>query len=195
MGSRGGASGKSGGGGAKKFQEVTDDSIFDKSVKDWKYDMTGAERDTLTDYTEMFYSRVNYDLRWDNTEDFEKQISELDSAISKFNLTSDIVTYRGASKSAFGGGVPEIGAIISDKAYLSTSIDKSVAQNFDKGYIFKINVPKGKGRGAYVDSISYHKGEREFLMKRSSKLKITGTASGESEGFYGGQTVIYADLV
>lgn len=194
MGSRGGSSGKSGG--SRNFQEVTDDSIFDKSVKDWKYDMTGKERDTLTDYTETFFSRVNYDLRWDNTEDFEKQISELDSAISKFNLTSDIVTYRGVSKSAFGGGVPEIGSIISDKAYLSTSIDKSVVEkNFNKGYILKINVPKGKGRGAYVDSISYHKGEREFLMKRGSKLKITGTASGDKEGFHGGQTVVYADLI
>lgn len=88
-----------------------------------------------------------------------------------------------------------MGTILQDKGFMSTTVKKSVAADFDKGYILKINVPKGKGRGAYVRSVSNYSYEYEFLMKRSSKLKVTRIGSGESEGFTGGQTVIYANLV
>ena len=203
MAKRGGASGKSSGGGARAnrkevttdYKEVTNDKIFDKAASDWRGEMTGDEHDIVVSYTDTFYSRVNYDLRWDNYEDFGEEISLLDSAISKFNLTNDIVVFRGVSKSAFGGSPPQVGSVISDKAFLSTTVSKTTAQSFGNGYVLKINVPKGKGKGAYVDSISYHKGEREFLMPRNTKLKITGTANGSKEGFGSDKTVVYAEYV
>lgn len=200
MGKRGGASGKSAGGGAKKFQEVTDDSIFDKSVKEWRGAITTKEDNAVYEYTGDLYDPLNGALRgikgYGDPSSFDTEIQELDSALSKFNLTRNISVYRGVSSAAFGGGdIPEVGTILQDKGYMSTTVKKSVAATFDKGYILKINVPKGKGRGAYVRSISQYSNEHEFLMKRSSKLKVTGTAPGDKEGFMGGQTVIYADLV
>ena len=195
MAKRGGSSGKSGG---SKFQEVTDDKIFDTSVEKWRNDITREEDNSVFEYTGDAYIGINEGLRTGEgfSEDYyEFMVNDIDSAIGKFNLKQNIVVYRGVSKAAFGGAGPEVGAILQDKGFMSTTVKKSVAASFDKGYILKINVPKGKGRGAYVRSISQFSNEHEFLMKRSSKLKITRVGSGESEGFHGGQTVIYADLV
>lgn len=195
MGNSGASSGKAGSSGARSFQEVDDDSIFDPSVEKWRDNITSAELDATIEYTGSAYTSINNALRKD-TGYYKDTINEIDKSISKFNLKQDIIVYRGVSSAAFDGGViPEVGTILQDKGFMSTTVRKSVASDFDKGYILKINVPKGKGRGAYVKSISNYPNEHEFLMKRSSKLKVTGIASGEKEGFMGGQTVIYADLV
>lgn len=201
MGDRGGASGKSGAGGAKNYQEVHDDSIFDDSVDNWKDDITSDERYETERYTGYSYYDWNDSLRNDNGKGWESDTMELDNALNKFDLKQNIVTYRGLGSSAvnsmFGGKLSTdelnsnwVGAVISDKAFLSTSISSSVAYDFSSsGYVLKINVPKGKGRGAYVDSISKHQGEREFLMPRNTKLKITGAYYDSNNGY----TVITAN--
>lgn len=203
MGSRGGKSGKSGSGGGANYKEISDDSILDNSVNRWENDISYDEEDTVFEYTGSLYSPLNESLRDGDTRGFESEIKNLDSAIQKFNLEDNIVVYRGidsgGSKAIFGSHniTPEeinsnfVGTVIQDKAYMSTSIKSSVAQDFSIGSpIIKINVPKGKGRGAYVNSISKYKNqEYEFLMKRGSKLKITGADNSM------GVTTIYADLV
>lgn len=200
FGGKGAASGKSGAGGSINYKEV-DDSIFDNSVNRWENDITYDEENTVFDYTGALYSPLNESLRDGDTRGFENEIKNLDSAIKKFNLEDNIVVYRGigsgGSKNLFGSYniTPEminsnfVGTVIQDKAYMSTSIKSSVAYDFSSP-IIKINVPKGKGRGAYVNSVSQYKNkEYEFLMKRGSNLKITGADKSM------GVTTIYADLV
>lgn len=194
MGNKGAASSKAGGGGARSFKEVDDDKIFDPSVAEWRNNITSSELDATIEYTGSAYTSINNALR-KGTGHYKDTIDEIDKSISKFNLKQNITVYRGVSSAAFGGALPEVGTILQDKGFMSTTVKKSVAADFDKGYILKINVPKGKGRGAYVRSVSNYSYEYEFLMKRSSKLKVTRIGSGESEGFTGGQTVIYANLV
>lgn len=195
MGNKGQSSGKGAGGAARNYKEVNDDSIFDKSVNDWRDNMTQKELKTTRMYTGSAYYKWNDSLRNNNGEGYEKYTKELDSAISKFDLKNDIIVYRGTGSYAFPGGTPEIGSIISDKAFLSTSVSKDVARDFDSGIILKIQVPSGRGRGAYVKSVSQHKGENEFLMARNTNLKITGKAPGSKEGFSDKQTVVYATYV
>ena len=91
MGNRGAASGKSGGG--SRFQEVTNDSIFDPSVNEWKHNMTWDEKDTVIDYTGSLYYPLNNALRSD-AGGYSREIKDLDSALGKFNLSENIVTYR-----------------------------------------------------------------------------------------------------
>ena len=202
MGNKGQSSGKSGAGGGAKYREVTDDSIFDKSVDKWTTDMSKSELNAAELYTGSAYYQWNESLRTKDGKGWEVYTDNLDNALSKFNLKENIVTYRGlgygAMQDIFGSDSPDMktiygmkGAIISDKAFLSTSIDKNVARNFGGNYMFKINIPKGKGRGAYVDSISKHSGEREFLMPRNTQLKITGGYRDSSTGM----TVITVDYV
>ena len=204
MGNKGSASSKAGGGGARSFKEITDEHELDASVDQWMNDITQNELDRTKYYTGAGYADWNDSLRNDDGKGYENFTKGLDGAISKFNLDQDIITYRGLSYGAmeamFGEATPSIesinamkGAIVSDKAFLSTSIDKSVAKGsfFSDGYVFKINVPKGKGRGAYVNKISQHNGEMEFIMHRNTQLKVTGASYDSSMG----RTVINVDYV
>lgn len=177
MGDRGASSGKGAGGAG--YKEVTDDSIFDSSVNKWKSGMNYDEKDTVSAYTGDLYYSLNAALRAGDTAGYEDEIKNLDSALSKFTLKDNIVTYRGTSNKIFMGATSieeinasMIGAVITDKAYMSSSVSKSIADNFEKGFILKINVPKGKGRGAYVRSLSNYKSEKEFLIARGSKFRI-----------------------
>lgn len=68
-----------------------------------------------------------------------------------------------------------IGIIYKDKAYMSTSVSyKSVLDGVDDSFtVFKINVPKGTGNGAYINSLSQYRDEEyEFLLKRDTKCRI-----------------------
>jgi hypothetical protein len=89
-----------------------------------------------------------------------------------------VTVYRGSSADLLGGyhTVSEIqqlvGATVIDKGYTSASISKSKTFGGSIGY--KIVVPPGKGRGAYVGNISSEKSEVEYLLKRGTHYKITG---------------------
>lgn len=203
MGSRGSKSGKSAGGGAaQSYKEVSDDSIFDESVDKWKSELSEEEEGAIGDYTSNYAYKLNDRLRrGDNPEDLA-DVMELDSALSKFNLTENIVTYRGvtsdALESSFGFAPSAeyintnlVGTVIQDLGYGSTSTRKGIAQDFGSDYMFKINIPKGKGRGAYVESMSSSIGEYEFLLKRGYKLKITGA----TKSSLADKAVIHVDVV
>lgn len=203
MGNKGQSSGKGVAGGGARYKEVTDDSIFNKSVDKWQSDISNSELSAAELYTGSSYADWNDSLRTKDGKGWEVNTDNLDNALSKFELKENIVTYRGlgrgALKAMFGSDAPDIktindmkGSIISDKAFLSTSIDRSVAEDFSGlRYILKINVPKGKGRGAYVDPISMHSGEREFLMPRNTNLKISGVYRDSNDG----NTYINVDYV
>lgn len=203
MGDKGQSSGKGVAGGGARYKEVTDDSIFNKSVDKWQSDISNSELSAAELYTGSSYANWNDSLRTKDGKGWEVNTDNLDNALSKFELKENIVTYRGLGRGAlenmFGSAAPDIktindmkGSIISDKAFFSTSIDRSVAGSFTgPGYILKINVPKGKGRGAYVDPISKYSGEREFLMPRNTNLKITGVYQDSNDGY----TYITADYV
>ena len=58
---------------------------------------------------------------------------------------------------------------------MSTSpVYRGVLDGVDDSFtVFKINVPKGKGNGAYINSLSqYQDAEYEFLLKRNTKCRI-----------------------
>lgn len=207
FGGNGAESGKSG----ASFKEIDDDSVFDKSVDKWRSNMTDEEYDYTRQYTSWHYEEINDSIRSniDDPSSWDPRTSEIDSALSKFQLTENIVTYRGLGMGAIDAMIPGAntmslselnsafsGAIISDPAFLSTSITQSVAQDFasSHNYILKINVPKGKGRGAYVHSISSHPNENEFLMPRNTKLKITKVT--RAPGDWGDTvTLFHVDIV
>lgn len=76
---------------------------------------------------------------------------------------------------------------LSSNAYLSSSIrgiiansfstllnDEGTPSNTDTGntHVLKIHLPEGSSYGAYIDPISNHRGEDEFLFRRRIKFKI-----------------------
>lgn len=203
MGDKGASSGKSSGGGARNYQEV-DEKSLDKSVDKWESKLSEAEINIISEYTGPYAYELNDRLRNDNLDTNTINNAQLlDSALSKFDLDRDIITYRGVSSEALEanfGFAPSasyinknlVGTVIKDRGFGSTSIDKTVMQDLDNiNYVFKINVPKGKGRGAYIERMTQMPEEREFLLRSGYKLKITGATKSNLAS----PTVITADLV
>ena len=158
----------------------------------WEKNLTTHQRYVMNDYTSDGYSNINSYLRgYDNGNkysiDFVKsEIAALDKAIADFELREPIITYRCINSDAFWEHLDDISKLIgteySDPAFMSTSptLD-SPALNKDMTMVIKL--PKGKGIGAYIDQFN-GLGEKEFLLARGSKFKITNAYKKNKKNYY-----------
>ena len=102
--------------------------------------------------------------------------------MKKMGAPEDMVVYRGCGQPA-GGFESLIGSDYVDHGYMSTSISKGASFGGSAKLIIK--VPKGTP-GIYLESISRYKSEQEFLLARSTKLRILAV---RKIGSYGGVEV------
>ena len=117
-------------------------------------------------------------LNPDEIEALDKQRADMDSAIEKFELKKPIVVTR-KSRADLIGGLTEPdeimerygGRVVKDPGYLSTSTNPTPPP-IDGEIIYRIAVPAGKGRGAYLEPMSAHQGEKEFLLKRNTEMVV-----------------------
>lgn len=186
---------------------------FEQISKKWENALNDFEKESIKGYTDLTYNKINtylrnpkevYIYRNFNKQEIEKQIQGIDAAISKFDLPNDIVVYRGTNIMEFGKDLNDIedlkkliGEEITLTGYSSTSTDKGVAdRDFDGEVLIEYNIPKGKGKGAYLEFISTMKDldedqkESEFLLKRNSKIKIN-----EVEERQDGKILVSAEVI
>lgn len=150
-------------------------------VDKWEAAITSTEAETIRFYTgEGYYDLNTYFRKTEGYEyidgEFMKECAaDLDSAIKKYKSSKNITVYRGCDVQAFGvADIKQlsVGGIFKDKGYMSTSVAK-VDKVDEYGVLLEINVPKGKGLGAYINSCSrYADEEYEFLLKRGTQCKI-----------------------
>lgn len=154
-------------------------SYFKPSEDKWVNSLTESEKKAINGYTGTDFAKINSNLRAQDQDDSNtnESIANIDNAISKFSLDDNIAVYRVVDRN----GIKNIdinncvGEIYNDEAYMSTSpVYRGVLDGVDDSFtVFKINVPKGKGNGAYINSLSqYQDAEYEFLLKRNTKCRI-----------------------
>ena len=111
-------------------------------------------------------------------------IKDLDSSISSHKTPESFTVYSGTPHDPREWMNSE--GIMHHPAYLSTSLNKSIAQGFTEGrfeekdkvdglehrHLLKIHVPKDH-HGIYIGKI-YHR-EKEFILPRGTNLKHLGT--------------------
>lgn len=198
----------SSGGGGKPVKLITDAKSFGSQsiygsnaetdeffqTETWLNSLTPGEESATKWYTGSAYINLNANLRAGDTpgdvskcsEYQQKQIKQIDSALSKGVLEKPVTLYRGSTADLLGGRstVEEIqelvGAKVRDKAYVSASVSKN--GSFGGEVAYKILVPAGKGHGAYVGNISNVKSEAEYLMKRNTTYQIMGVQYSKSLG-------------
>lgn len=147
----------------------------------WLKSLSAGEEQVVSDYCGDEYYDLNAYLRhigdWKslNSDYMDKFVKNLDSAIDKFELTDNITVFRGVDKNAISNLDLKrlVGEIYEDKGYMSTSpIRPNIVE--DRPVLFEIQVPLGKGKGAYVNSLSGFKDEEyEFLLKWGTKCVVT----------------------
>ena len=162
--------------------------VFDES--EWVDSLTSDEDLAVRSYTGSAYRVLNGPLynerfftykseyRGDifDSEEFERyanthveEYRHLDTALAKGELKEPITVVRHSRSNPFGDVEIQPDEIYSVPNYWSTSAYEGI---WDGEYRIVVRVPEGKGRGAYVESISRHKNEREFLIKRNSRYIV-----------------------
>lgn len=160
---------------------------FKEEEKRWAGLLSDSEKKAIDGYTGTDFTDINLNLRTniDDDLDVNKLITNIDKAISKSRLNDNITVYRVVDQNGLQGMDVNncIGKIYNDKAYMSTAASyKDVLDGVDDSFtIFKIDVPKGNGNGAYINSLSQYRDEEyEFLLKRDTKCRILKV--GEMDG-------------
>jgi len=154
--------------------------------------LSEEEKDALKSYTAGGYHNINPYLRGMEIDpgaigQAQKEISLLDSAISK-NLTQEpMVVKRGTGLSALGVDDAESlrGALLTDKGFLSTSTMDDVpflysAKHKADRVILEISVPKG------TPHVNIGGAEGEVLLGRGASIEINDVSTASMFG----QTVI-----
>lgn len=132
-----------------------------------------AQKNGINHYTKHHYEQMNAYLRGlsDTVSASDSHaIESATAALEKSRAPENIVAFRGMRPFGIFNDLHslKIGTVYQDKGFTSTSIDKS--KSFS-GIKVKIHIPKGS-KGAYVDSISAFRGEKEFLIPPGAKFRV-----------------------
>ena len=149
----------------------------------WSQQTTSQEEASITNYCGPDYSAINGLLRREMTENqvklwddlgnrkISEMISDISSAISKFELPEDIKVFRTCENDVLEKLQTKIGSTFHDDGFVSTSV---VREKQASGNIFmEISVPKGQGVGAWVNPLSGKPEEYEFLLNRGTDFLVT----------------------
>jgi hypothetical protein len=132
--------------------------------------MNGYLRDGK--FPSWFQKRADY---------YMDKIDKLKSLINKVSLDENITVMRGLGpkeSKIIKKAIASHKYTVDNPGFLSTTLDKSIAHQFAKERdtmdILVLNVPKSKGTGALIESVSYYKEEREFLINAGKKYQLFG---------------------
>ena len=155
-------------------------------VKKWNDSLSGEETDAIMNYAGSDYSGINGLLRGEMTErmvenwnatgktDDRDMIQRVESGIDKFELKEPITVYRTCEKDVFESLSQKVGSTFRDNAFTSTTVlNESVASGNVR---MEINVPAGKGVGAYIGSTYGQPDEHEFLLQRGTEFTVRGVS-------------------
>ena len=146
---------------------------------DWLKAISSVERNGVEVYTGSAYTDMNKYLRGQRSStSYAKEIKQATAALKKASLPEEVIVRRGSDYNMLkelGVDISEankdklVGAIVTDKGFVSTSPASGGGFSGDIEYVIK--VPKGS-QAMYVDTISRHRGEEELLINRGGKYFI-----------------------
>lgn len=162
------------------FFELAD--MQDYSDK-WYNNLVENELDGVEKYTRNGFESMNTFLRgFDGfsesvKNEIQQNITNFSSALSKFSLQKDIITFRGVSAREYDKILK--GNIFKDFKSTSTAKEQALtfAKNQSEDYIVTFKIPKGTN-GAYLGTNSAYKNESEFTLNKDSKYKVKKTPKG-----------------
>lgn len=159
-----------------------------KSHKDWIKSLNDEELQAISGYTQDDYAGINGYLRGGRRDvqyqefhsAWKKQIRDIDKAIDRYVNEEPFKTYRFVDNDVLGIYKLDIsdienwaGKTITDKAYMSTTLNPATFENNADEFVMHIDVPKGKGIGAWINELSsYENIEYEYLLRRNTTVKI-----------------------
>lgn len=164
----------------RQFQGYEETSQADewgkKHYKSWSDSLTVEERQVVQKYTGSWADSINGKLRGNSSLGYdEHSVEVMDRALAKGSVPEDFLVHRGFDYSkmeqAMEKGTLTPGSVFHDKGFVSTSVNSQSA--FRGNIRIRARVPQGS-QGAYVNHISGHPNELEFILPRGSSFRING---------------------
>jgi hypothetical protein len=141
--------------------------------------LSESELNALTKYTGDDYKVINDYLRGlaDAPAEIKDTIKKIQEGLDKAYLPENMTIYRGTSPTELGdlqGLLPKdlVGQTFTQPSFLSTTIDKTIAEDFSKGLIMIIHAPEG-AKALDISSISSFRTEAEILFQSGTEMLIT----------------------
>lgn len=154
--------------------------------------LSDAEKSTIDGYIVDGYANINLYLNGHGfgqaepgkfqSPFFDGEIANMDSAIASSRTVEDIEVWRGfqmprdLSDEKTGDARLFPGDVITEKGFVSTSLDKGTAANFaalrSTGLLVKIKVPKGTNALHVHMDMSHVYGEHEVILPRNTSLRL-----------------------
>jgi hypothetical protein len=149
----------------------------------WRDGLTMEQERAINNYSGDDYSGINGYLRhemtkkqvesWDalSNMSLSEMIRNIDDALDEFELDAPIKVFRTCENDVLRNLKLEVGAKFRDDGFVSTSVlNEKVASG---NIVMEINVPKGKGHGAWINPLSGAEDEEwEYLLPRGSEFKV-----------------------
>jgi ADP-ribosyltransferase exoenzyme len=136
-------------------------------------ELSKREKEAIENYQNEGFHKINSDLR--HGKGLNADGRAIEAAIAKSSLKEAITVYRGVGHTLTNQIVAlweENGtATFIDKAFVSTSGSKAIAETFSK-HTIEIKLPKGFSALNIEDFENKH--EREVLLARGTKFKVIG---------------------
>ena len=172
----------------------TDRELYNQKMEQYRqsqfgkfYDgLSGDQVSAIGQYSGDAYSGINGLLRGRVTEkmsdawkmsigrSLQEMATDITSAIETFDLQDGITVFRTCDSNVLNYLNLREGEIFTDSGFVSTSvIQEKVASG---NIVMHINVPPGKGHGAWINPISGAEDkEYEFLLQRGSSFRVKKT--------------------
>ena len=171
---------------SSRLEDVMRRDELSKALEDgafgpqWSKKFDYQTLEAMAKYTDAGYRWINQQLRHGEGRldpETAKDVDSLDRILNASSLPDDLVVYRGFRNDAISNSLKTLpGTIVSDKGYISTTLDVGLAAAYAKGeLVAEIHLPKGY-KAAYVDRISASYGEREVLLPRGSRFKVVSVS-------------------
>ena len=161
----------------------------DSNMTEWIDGLSAGEKSAINHYTGYGYTDMNktlYSKPWDEiSAPSKKEMANLYNALSKFDLKRGINITRQTDFQIFGKehnsnmSVNQVkkflennGGVLQSDGFMSFGANDHGMSLAGSGLVIHLQVPPSKGAGAYVNPISSHKGEEEFIVNSNSVLRF-----------------------
>jgi len=174
-GTKGKAAGK-----LRKFSKASGADKWAKSVKSLNPALTETQDEAMQQYKGEDFLDLNDHLRMGGSSEIrlgsdpDQYLDELiESSFEGTSLPEPIIVYRGSDWDVFEDFDDLTGDIISDDAFVSTSMVKGIAEAHSDGLVMEIRLPKGT-QAIYMDKwkVTGWDTESELLLPKGSKFKV-----------------------
>lgn len=183
-------------------------NLLTETANKWIDELSFREKNSIGTYTTSSYEPINNGLRgiikktdtW--KEKYSNHIERISNALQKSEAPMDMMVYRGSGSDCLKNMLDIetldtfknmsdntkkvellekniVGSVLCDEGFMSTSVDKNAAFNYD--IKLEIKIEKGTKGGGFIKSLSAYDKEEEYLLDKGTHLLIEGVRPGQRD--------------